>query len=273
MNYNPPSQQPKPTPQSIVAQDETLGGIMTPDEIPATFVRYAADILGETQSGLTGTKIIESTTAYAVQFGIDVPHTRMSISTPNKRSVLYDNLLVFTAAQKYQIIKELCDHPSFGKTGSDQRNKLKIQLISKYNHLDPSPASSDLNQGLVDETRHWLGQFPESLSLYNEALAKYSHGAFSRNVLDDTRLALEKLLHALFENHKSLENQKPFVGGYINDTGGSAQLSNMFVSLLSYYCQYQNDYVKHDDAVKEEEIEFIIEITSSFMKHLIKIKK
>ncbi len=246
---------------------------MSQAELPATFVRYAADILGETQNGLSGTKIIETTTAYAVQFGIDVPHTRMSIGSPNKRSVLYDNVLAFTAPQRYQIIKELCDHPSLGEASAGQRQKLKILLISKYNHLDPAPGSSDLNQGLIDETRHWLDRFPESLSLYNEALAKYSHGAFSRNVLDDTRLALEKLLHALFGNHRSLENQKAAVGGHIKDTGGSVQLSNMFASLLSYYCQYQNDYVKHDDAVKEEEIEFIIEITSSFMKHLIKIKK
>jgi hypothetical protein len=250
----------------------TLGKNMNNAELPVTFVRYAADILGETQHGLTGTKIIESTTAYAVQFGINVPHTRMSISS-QKRSVLYDNLLAFTASQRYQIIKELCDHPSLGEGGAGQRKKLKILLISKYNHLDPAPEASDLNQGLIDETRHWLSGFPESLLIYNEALAKYSHGAFSRNVLDDMRLGLEKLLHSLFENHKTLENQRAAVGGYIKDTGGSAQLSNMFASLLSYYCQYQNDYVKHDDAVKEEEIEFIIEITSSFMKHLIKINK
>lgn len=243
------------------------------EEIPATFVRYASDILGETQTGLTGTKIIEAMTAYAVQFDTTVPHTRISVSTPNKRSLLYDNIMAFSSNNRYRIINELCDHPSFGEAGAEQRKKLKMQLITKYNHLDPLPGSSDLNQGLVEETRHWLGDYPESLSLYNEALAKFSHGAFSRNVLDDTRLALEKLLHALFSNHKSLENQKPFVGTHIKDMGGSSQLSNMFSSLLSYYCQYQNDYVKHDDAVKEEEIEFIIEITSSFMKHLIKIKK
>lgn len=45
----------------------------------------------------------------------------------------------------------------------------------------------------------------------------------------------------------------------------------MFVKLVEYYCKYQNSYVKHDDAIIEEEIEFIFEITSSFMKHIIRL--
>ena len=45
----------------------------------------------------------------------------------------------------------------------------------------------------------------------------------------------------------------------------------MFLKLIDYYCKYQNFYVKHDDAVIEEEIEFIFEITSSFMKHIVRM--
>ena len=42
--------------------------------------------------------------------------------------------------------------------------------------------------------------------------------------------------------------------------------------LVDYYCKYQNTYVKHDDAVVSGEIEFIFELTSSFMKHLLRLK-
>jgi hypothetical protein len=45
----------------------------------------------------------------------------------------------------------------------------------------------------------------------------------------------------------------------------------MFMKLLDYYTKYQNTHVKHDDAVVEEEIEFLFEITASFMKHLIRL--
>ena len=46
----------------------------------------------------------------------------------------------------------------------------------------------------------------------------------------------------------------------------------MFRTLVKYYSNYQNSFVKHNDAVIEEEIEFVFEVTSSFMKHLVKIK-
>jgi hypothetical protein len=89
--------------------------------------------------------------------------------------------------------------------------------------------------------------------------------------LDDLRLALEILLKAIFDNGRSLENQLPALGQFIKLRGGSPQLSNMFSKLVEYYSNYQNTYVKHADAVIEQEIEFVLEITSSFMKHLIRM--
>lgn len=89
--------------------------------------------------------------------------------------------------------------------------------------------------------------------------------------MDDLRLALETLLRAVLGNNKSLENQIGLIGSYIKARGGSKELTNMFVKLVDYYATYHNGYVKHDDAVIDEEIEFIFEITSSFMKHLIRL--
>jgi hypothetical protein len=94
---------------------------------------------------------------------------------------------------------------------------------------------------------------------------------FLSNVLDDMRLSLELLLKAVLGNEKSLENQIPQLGGFIKEKGGSSELANMFQKLVDYYAKYQNSYVKHDDAVIEEEVEFVIELTSSFMKHLVRL--
>ena len=45
----------------------------------------------------------------------------------------------------------------------------------------------------------------------------------------------------------------------------------MFTKIVDYYCKYQNSYVKHADRVIPHEIEFVMEITSSFMKHLVRM--
>ena len=150
-------------------------------------------------------------------------------------------------------------------------NKLKVQLFTRYSHLSSEANPNDLNQALVEETKHWLSAIPKSLDLYIQAESKLSHGIFDRNVLDDLRLALETLLHELLENHKSLENQLQPLGAFIKERDGSPELANMFVKLIEYYAKYQNTYVKHDAAVVEQEVDFIFEITSCFMRHLVRI--
>ena len=238
---------------------------MFPEEIPLEFISYAAGIL----RGLSGRDIVKLTAAYAVEYDVNIPHPVYPYKVSNKSTALCENLMAFSGRQQYRIIKELCEHHS--SISNNECRQLKVQLLTRYNHLVPESESSEINKTLIEETRHWLDDYPEVLALYNEALVKYEGQVFLRNLLDDLRLALEKLLRAVFVNDKSLENQLKIVGSYIKERGGSKELANMFVKLVDYYANYHNSYVKHDDAVIEEEIEFIFEITSSFMKHLIRL--
>ncbi|MGQ3487549.1 hypothetical protein [Roseovarius pacificus] len=241
------------------------------DKIPATFLQYAADTLAETNSGLSGGEIVKATAAYAVEYDVHLPHPSYPFDAPNKRTALYDNLMAFDGPQQYRIIKELCEHRSFGVGKNKQREELKIRLATRYQQFAGGAAASDINEMLIEETRHWLDGYPGALESYNSALQKYEAGVFHRNLIDDLRVALELLLKQLFDNNKSLENQLPTLGKFIQDSGGSKELANMFQKLVEYYAKYQNSYAKHNSAVIEEEIEFIFEITSSFMKHLVRL--
>ncbi|GHD99786.1 hypothetical protein GCM10008024_08660 [Allgaiera indica] len=246
---------------------------MFDEKIPATFVQYATDILADTNSGLSGSNIVKETAAYAVEYDVNIPHQTYPFDAPNKRTALFENLQAFSGPQQYRIIKELCDHRSFAPTGNKKRDDLKIRLVTRYQQFAGEAVGADINETLIEETKHWLDQHPGALASYNSALQKYDGGVFLRNLLDDLRLSLESLLKSILGNDKSLENQLSALGKFITDNGGSKELSNMFVKLLDYYAKYQNSYVKHNDGVIEEEIEFIFEITSSFMKHLIRIGK
>ena len=70
---------------------------------------------------------------------------------------------------------------------------------------------------------------------------------------------------------KSLENQIAPLGARFKQRGVTPQFRNMFEKLLDYYSKWQNDHVKHDDALREEEIEFVFELTASFMKHIVRV--
>lgn len=240
--------------------------------IPNTFLTYASDILGETTNGLSGSNIVKTFTSYAIDYDVDIPYSNIPLDAPNKRTALLDNLRCFQPEQQYKIIRELCEHQNLPQPISDSINNLKIQLIARYGAQFGSVSSETLNLSLIEDVKHWLSDFENSHKLYESALSKFYKNIFERNLLDDLRLSLELLLKEIFENGKSLENQIPYLGKFISLNGGSKEFSNMFRILVDYYSKYQNTFIKHNDAVIEEEIEFIFEMTSSFMKHLVKLK-
>jgi hypothetical protein len=253
--------------------DDNLIAIGSAQKRPLSvlFVSHAADVLAETTHGLTGPEIARALGAYAVDLNVAIPHPTYPFDAPNKRTALSQNLMAFSDVQRYQIIRDLCDHPSSRLRNADATRTLKLTLMTRYGHLDTERLGGEVNEDLVRQTRHWLDTFPDVLEVFNQALQKYTTRVFVRNLLDDLRLALEKLVQTLVGNSKSLENQLGAVGAFVKERGGSPELSNMFVKLVDYYCKYQNNYVKHDDAVIEEEVEFMIEITAAFMKHFVRL--
>ena len=241
------------------------------EKISNSFLNYAASILGETSSGLSGSQIVEVMSGYAVDFNKELPYSRypFPVGTANKRTALQRNLEVFSSSEQFKIIREICDLPLFEE--NEDAKKLKVKLISNYSHWGVT-AEAELNKAIIDEVAHWLDNYPDSLKLYNDAISKMNANLFQRNILDDLRLSLELLVKKLLENDKSLENQISSLGQYAQSKKCSKQFVNMFVKLVDYYTKYQNSYVKHDDAVIEHEIEMIFEMTSVFMKFLVKIK-
>jgi hypothetical protein len=244
------------------------------EDLPAVFVTHAASVLGDTALGLSGNQIVELTAAHAADTGTNLPHPTYPFSRlgVNKRTALFENLMAFRPARRFLIVRELCDHPTIQQRNKPAADDLKVKLITRYGHLAPD-GGADLNESLIAATRHWLDSFPEVLELFNGALQKFENHVFTRNVLDDLRLALEKLLKSVLGNSKSLENQGAGLGAFIKGRGGSPELRNMFLTLVDYYGKYQNSYVKHDDAVIEEEVEFLFETTASLMKHVVRLAR
>ena len=145
---------------------------------------------------------------------------------------------------------------------------LKVRLFSRYGNL----ATEKIGESeLIQKTKHWLSDHPQSLTQYESALSKYEGGIFERNTLDDMRLSFELLVKDLLNNGKSLENQISGIGEILKRSGASVELRNMVQQVIKYYTDFQNNHVKHNDAVNGNEIEYIIELTSVVMKFLIKI--
>lgn len=88
---------------------------MFEESIPATFVQYAADVLADTNKGLSGPNIIRATAAYAVEYDVHLPHPTYPFGVINKRTALYENLMAFSARQQYQRALRSLIIPAKGK--------------------------------------------------------------------------------------------------------------------------------------------------------------
>lgn len=245
-----------------------------PTSIPIAFLARTADVLGDTNGGLSGRWIIKAFLQYGERWGVRVPYPE-TLDGMNKRNGILDSLKAFSGEQQFIIIDELSEHSSFAFGGSskDQRIRLRHDLHTKHGAFKTETLAKELDVPLVEVTRHWLESYPAALGLFEQAKTKYDLGGLDRNVLDDLRLALEKLLQAVLANDKSLENQLPFIGKLLKEKGASKELVNMLDKLLRYYCSFQNQYVKHDDDVKDEEIEIVFEMTAAFMKHIVRVAR
>jgi len=235
-----------------------------------TFLSYACDILADTYNGLSGTEIVKYCNSFALDYNIVIPIDRTEMlqlnykpQIPNKRTALKRNLEAFKLQQQIEIIKFLSELNKFND------NEDAKELIRKMNIRFGLLQNKELETN-NNETRHWLSDYPKSLKVYNEALDKYSKGIFQRNVLDDMRLSLEILLKDLLKNTKSLENQWGVLGEKLKNENVSKEINNLFEKILKYYENYQNQYIKHNDNVKENEIELIISQTNIIMQFLIK---
>lgn len=81
----------------------------------SAFITYASDVLGETNTGLSGSKIAEYSTAYAVKFDVNIPYSNYPFpdNAPNKRTALRKNIMALNHEQPFFIMKELFDLPDF----------------------------------------------------------------------------------------------------------------------------------------------------------------
>jgi len=150
---------------------------------------------------------------------------------------------------------------------------INAQLCKSGSNYMFYPAGAELlDAKVVNDVLNWLENYPKSKEKFNSALLMFQKKVEVRHILDNLRLSFELFLREFFENEKSLENQKEVTGKYLSDNNVPKEIRNMYFTLVSHYCSYNNENVKHDDKCSANEIEFIIYLTGTFIRFLIQTK-
>lgn len=243
------------------------------EKINEAFIVKASKVLGATDSPLTLSMICEHCLEYAAEYNRDIPYSEPPSNVgearlPNKRTALQKNLEAFTPREQYVIIRYLCNLKDLASNESVQR--LRLLLFRHYAHL--APDDEDTGE-VIQEAKDWLEKYSDAFIHYQAACLKYRSGNrdLYRNALDDLRLSLEELLKKVLGNEKSLENQMKSLGGFVEAKGGSKEFSNGLWKVLDWYSRYQNERVKHKEAVVEGEVSFIFELTVACMRQIVRL--
>jgi len=64
---------------------------------------------------------------------------------------------------------------------------------------------------------------------------------------------------------------KRLLVGWMKQRKAHVQVRNLYNTLLVFFCQYQNEAVKHGNGWQEVEIEYMIYLTGAFMRFLLQL--
>ncbi|MCI8347262.1 MAG: hypothetical protein HFJ12_04870 [Bacilli bacterium] len=179
---------------------------------------------------------------------------------------------------------ELCLNYNFEGKISNSNLAKKIAEIFKVSNTkvriikDESykiyPTDIELfDEKLIVDVLNWLDNYPKTKEHFSNALRMQRIDNRLRIIVDELRLSLEFMFKQLFDNDKSLENQKSNLGKYFKDNCISSEISNMYTKLFILYTDYNNHNAKHNDMIKEIEIDYLIYLTGTFIRFILLIEQ
>lgn len=133
--------------------------------------------------------------------------------------------------------------------------------------------AEELDEALVSEPFEWLIDYPNTRKTYTIALKQYSDGVYVRDVADNLRKALEAFLQEFLGNSKNLETNKNEICRYLGEQGVDAGVSGLFQPLINAYKNINDRIAKHNDAVDEKLLEFLLYQTGVLIRMVLSVKQ
>jgi hypothetical protein len=141
-------------------------------------------------------------------------------------------------------------------------------LLKEIKRLNPDYEHNSVQTELINSTSDRIRKFKTASGPYQVALETFQKGGDDRAVLDALRLSLELMLKELLSNSKPIEKQRDALGSFLKRRGNAAEITAMFDCLTAGFTSYQNEYVKHTNKLRRDEVVLIMNLTMSFMDFL-----
>ena len=132
--------------------------------------------------------------------------------------------------------------------------------------------AQELDDALVSEPLEWLKNYPNTHKTYVIALKQYSDGVYIRDVADNLRKTLESFLQEFLGNEKNLETNKTEICRDLGNKGIDPGIIGLFQPLINSYKNINDRIAKHNDAVDEKLLEFLLYQTGVLIRMVLSVK-
>lgn len=181
----------------------------------------------------------------------ELKHLKMD--SPLNVPMTRERLTLFTVSQMLLFLKELYD------ANPDKYFVVYNLIVKAYPEY-----LSKANVKLISQR---FEKYSNIVQIWEKADIHLQEGHFRESV-DNSRLAIELLCKDLFENEKSLENQKGKIGELLKNQ--PKEFKDLVISHIRSYEVLQNEQFKHNfpKGIEEIEVRYILKTTFLIMDYL-----
>ncbi len=224
------------------------------EKIPSTWIMRIATII---KDNFTMAEILSLTNSFGAEHDIKITYQNPPKYT-NKQEVANQNVSNFTPSQMILFLTYLVE--SKKGTSPQQINELKNEVIAKF---------SNAQVETTPKIEKRFSKYPDVVEVWDRSNVCLSNRQYHESV-NNSRLALEKLLKQLFTNNKSLENQKSSISEFLKSKNIPNEFINLVIQHLRTYEILQNEHFKHDftKEFRESEVKYILNTTYLLMDYI-----
>lgn len=159
--------------------------------------------------------------------------------------------------------RDLTAYPTKLYTAKEAAAEIKSVLDSYYKSSNKTKSLKALTK--VKET---ISGHDKSVRLFEDSIKNISANGSNRATLDNVRLALERYLQEVLGNSNTLEHQEKHLKEFLKEKNATEDVRTGITTLLHNFYRYQNDHVKHDYDVKDEDVDYYINVANTIFQQI-----
>lgn len=103
------------------------------ERISVSVLSRACDVLGDTNRGLSGKKLIGYCNTFAVEHDVRIPHATYPFDATSKRTALFENVQAFSPRVQYRLLMEISDDWHY--RANKEVKEIRALIEKRYSHL------------------------------------------------------------------------------------------------------------------------------------------